>query len=112
MAESSKFDIFSMCHRYSSQRHLTKGQIVVECGKLLEWNNYRIKLFNTIDFKKSMHYNTGTKDSLIDALAAMREYLEPGEEKLRDLTDSVLEKLEAISGEDFAALELFPDFDE
>ncbi len=57
-------------------------------------------------------YNTGTKDGLMGALVAMREYLEPGEEKLRDLTDSVLEKLEAISGEDFAALELFPDFDE
>ena len=57
-------------------------------------------------------YNTGTKGGLMDALAAMREYLEPGEEKLRDLTDSVLKKLEAISGEDFAALELFPDFDE
>ena len=56
-------------------------------------------------------YNTGTKGGLLDALAAMREYLEPGEEKLRDLTDSVLKKLEAISGEDFAALELFPDFD-
>ena len=57
-------------------------------------------------------YNTGTKDGLMGALVAMREYLEPGEEKLRDLTDSVLKKLEAISGEDFAALELFPDFDE
>ena len=57
-------------------------------------------------------YNTGTKDGLMGALVAMREYLEPEEEKLRDLTDSVLKKLEAISGEDFAALELFPDFDE
>ena len=34
-----------------------KGSIVVECGKLLEKNNYRIKIFNTINFFKSMHYN-------------------------------------------------------
>ena len=34
-----------------------KGQIIIECGKLLQRNNYRIKIFNTINFKKSMHYN-------------------------------------------------------
>ena len=34
-----------------------KGSIVVECGKLLEKNNYRIKIFNTINLSKSMHYN-------------------------------------------------------
>ena len=34
-----------------------KGSVVCEIGKLLERNNYRIKIFNTINFKKSMHYN-------------------------------------------------------
>ena len=34
-----------------------KGSVVCECGKLLERENYRIKIFNTINFKKSMHYN-------------------------------------------------------
>ena len=34
-----------------------KGTILVECGRLLEKNNYRIKVFNTINFKKSLHYN-------------------------------------------------------
>lgn len=34
-----------------------KGSILVECGKLLKDNGYRIKVFNTINFKKSMHYN-------------------------------------------------------
>lgn len=34
-----------------------KGSIVVECGRLLERNDYRIKIFNTINFSKSMHYN-------------------------------------------------------
>jgi len=34
-----------------------KGQILVECGKLLQRNKYEIKVLNTIDFSKSMHYN-------------------------------------------------------
>ncbi|NCB24136.1 MAG: hypothetical protein EOM62_01465 [Bacteroidia bacterium] len=57
-------------------------------------------------------YNTGTKDGLMDALTAMREYLEPEETELRELTDSVLDKLEAVTDEEYAKLELFPDFDE
>lgn len=57
-------------------------------------------------------YNTGTKDGLMDALTAMQEYLEPEETELRGLTDSALDKLERISDEEYAALELYPDFDE
>ncbi len=34
-----------------------KGSILVECGKMLQKNGYQIKVFNTINFKKSMHYN-------------------------------------------------------
>lgn len=34
-----------------------KGGIVEECGAVLVRNQYRIKIFNTINFKKSMHYN-------------------------------------------------------
>ena len=34
-----------------------KGSIVCECGKLLQRNQYQIKILNTINFKKSMHYN-------------------------------------------------------
>ena len=34
-----------------------KGSIVVECGNALLKKGYRIKIFNTINFKKSMHYN-------------------------------------------------------
>ena len=34
-----------------------KGTIVLECGKLLRRSGYRIKIFNTINFRKSMHYN-------------------------------------------------------
>ncbi len=34
-----------------------KGQVIVECGSLLKESGYRIKVLNTINFKKSMHYN-------------------------------------------------------
>ena len=34
-----------------------KGTILLECGKLLERSDYVIKSLNTINFKKSMHYN-------------------------------------------------------
>lgn len=34
-----------------------KGSLVVETGKLLRRKGYRIKILNTINFKKSMHYN-------------------------------------------------------
>lgn len=34
-----------------------KGSIVVECGKLLQREHYRLKILNTINFRKSMHYN-------------------------------------------------------
>ena len=33
-----------------------KGTVLVECGKMLAKNKYRIKVLNTINFKKSMHY--------------------------------------------------------
>ena len=34
-----------------------KGSIVVECGTALLKNGYRLKILNTINFSKSMHYN-------------------------------------------------------
>jgi type IV secretion system protein VirD4 len=34
-----------------------KGSIVVECGRLLLKKGYKLKILNTINFRKSMHYN-------------------------------------------------------
>jgi len=34
-----------------------KGSLLIECGRLLERAGYKIKVLNTINFKKSMHYN-------------------------------------------------------
>ena len=36
---------------------LPKGTVLVECGKMLKKGKYKIKVLNTINFAKSMHYN-------------------------------------------------------
>ena len=56
-------------------------------------------------------YNTGSRTGLIDALAEMRGHLEPDEAELRELTDSALMKLQAMTDDEFAQLELYPDFE-
>ena len=56
-------------------------------------------------------YNTGSRTGLMEALTEMRE-LSPEETELRELTDSALMKLQAMSDTEFAQLELYPDFDE
>ena len=57
-------------------------------------------------------YDTGSRMGLMNALAEMRKELSADEVELRELTDSTLNKLFAMSDEDFAKLELYPDFDE
>ena len=57
-------------------------------------------------------YNSGgTRGGVIAALKEMRNYLEADETELRELTDSTIRKLEAMTDEDYAALDLYPDFD-
>ena len=34
-----------------------KGSIVTECGNMLLHFGYEVRILNTINFKKSMHYN-------------------------------------------------------
>ena len=55
-------------------------------------------------------YNTGTRQGLIAELAAMQTHLEPDETELSELTRSVTEKLSTMSDEEYASLDLFPDF--
>ena len=57
-------------------------------------------------------YNTGGRTGLIDSLREMRGELSPEETELRELTDSALGKLQAMSDAEFAELELYPDFDQ
>ena len=56
-------------------------------------------------------YDTGTRTGLLEALTTMKEVLEPEETELREMTDSVIDKLSAMSDAQYAELELFPDFD-
>ena len=53
----------------------------------------------------------GTRQGTIAALEDMRRYLEPDEDELRALTDSALDKLRRMDDEQYAALDLIPDFD-
>ena len=57
-------------------------------------------------------YNTGSRTGLIDSLREMCGELSPEETELRELTDSALGKLQAMSDAEFAELELYPDFDQ
>ena len=57
-------------------------------------------------------YNTGSRTGLIDSLREMRGELVPEETELRELTDSALGKLQAMSDAEFAELELYPDFEQ
>ena len=59
----------------------------------------------------SLYNSDGTREGLIAALTEMRGYLGTDETELLTLTDSALQKLAAMSDADYAALDLFPDFD-
>lgn len=56
-------------------------------------------------------HQSDSRSGLIAALTEMHEYLDEDEAELRALTDSTLQKLGEITDEDFAKLELVPDFD-
>lgn len=56
-------------------------------------------------------YQSDSRSGLIATLTEMRGYLDEDEAQLRELTDSALQKLGKITDEDFAELELIPDFD-
>ena len=57
-------------------------------------------------------YDTGNRTGLINALSEMRKELDADEVALRELTDSVLNKLSDMPDEDYEQLELYPDFDD
>ena len=55
-------------------------------------------------------YKADTRQTTIAALTKMRGYLQDDETGLRELTDGALAKLERMSGADYAALNLYPDY--
>lgn len=58
-------------------------------------------------------YGTQTRQGLIDALTEMQTHLQSDEAELRELANSVIAKLKAMSDEDFMAVadELIADFE-
>lgn len=58
-----------------------------------------------------IYSSSGTRRGTITALEDMRRYLEPDEAELLALTGSALDKLRRMDDEQYAALDLIPDFD-
>ena len=82
------------------------------CGRnaaewLIDMGNFTFEEMNLMCI-----YNTGSRTGLMEALTEMRGELSPEETELRELTDSALMKLQAMSDAEFSQLELYPDFDE
>ena len=59
----------------------------------------------------ALYNSAGTRTGLSKTLREMREHLGPEDSDLRMLTDSAIGKLEAMSDEEYAALDLIPDLD-
>lgn len=69
-------------------------------------------IFNNDEMNLMCIYDTGSRTGLMNALSEMRKELSEDEVELRELTDSTLNKLSAMSDEGYAKLELYPDFDD
>ena len=65
--------------------------------------------FNGEEMMLMMLYNTGTRLGLIHELRLMQCYLMPDETALRELAESVIEKLKLLTDAEFAELEFPPD---
>ena len=57
-------------------------------------------------------YDTGTRTGLIDAMSEMKKELAEGENELRDMTNSAIDKLKAMTDEEYEEMEFYPDFDD
>ena len=66
----------------------------------------RIPTFTQAETNLMVIYNTGFRLGLLNELGEMMNYLAYDERKLRSLTLSVIRKLEPMTDEDFAALDL------
>ena len=57
-------------------------------------------------------YAAGTRIGLIDAMSEMKKELAEEETELRDMTDSAIDKLKAMTEEEYEKMEFYPDFDD
>ena len=56
-------------------------------------------------------YQMGTRKQTIKSIKQMRRYLERDEAELKEMSGSLIEKLEQMSDEEFDEMDKFPDFD-
>lgn len=70
-------------------------------------SNFTFEEMNLMCIYKS---EDGTRQGLIESLDEMRGYLAADETELLALTDAAVEKLAGMTDEEFADLELYPDF--
>ena len=69
-------------------------------------------IFSNDEMNLMCIYDTGTRTGLIKALSEMRGELGADEAELRRLTDSTIEKLSAMTDDEYETVELYPDFDD
>ena len=66
---------------------------------------------NSISFDEqefmALYNASSTRQGLIDALEEMRDYLGPDDAELKAFTDSCIEKLKAMSDEEYRGMELY-----
>ena len=55
-------------------------------------------------------YNTGTRKGLLEELIEMQSYISAEEDDLSKLTASAIRRLQEMSDDDYAALDLVPEF--
>ena len=55
-------------------------------------------------------YNTGTRKGLLEELIEMQSHISAEEDDLSKLTASAIRKLQEMSDDDYAALDLVPEF--
>ena len=75
------------------------------CARPLDYHGHSLSVSDVIMLM--MLYNTGTRLGLIHELRLMQCYLMPDETALRELSESVIEKLKLLTDAEFAELE-FP----
>lgn len=70
--------------------------------------------FNVEETNLMCIYNTGSRSGLLSQLTQMQTHLEPDERELLELTQSVVDKLNAMSDDEFDSItgELIADFEE
>ena len=55
-------------------------------------------------------YQKNTRVGTMDSIVVMQQYLENDETELKAMSDSLLDKLEQMTDEEFSELEVYPDF--